>query len=96
MPKIDKRYFKKVILLGAPLLAGLVSEFLMIIADSVMVGRLGTDYLAAIGIASMFGELLWVIVWPMAPGTQAIVARRFGRQNKNSDKAGTVGLLYIF
>ena len=88
MPKIDKRYFKKVIFLGAPLLAGLVSEFLMIIADSVMVGRLGTDYLAAIGIASMFGELLWVIVWPMAPGTQAIVARRFGRQNKNSDKAG--------
>jgi len=74
--------------LGAPLLAGLVSEFLMIIADSVMVGRLGTDYLAAIGIASMFGELLWVIVWPMAPGTQAIAARRFGRQKRNSDQAG--------
>jgi Na+-driven multidrug efflux pump len=80
MPKISKTHFAKVFLLGAPLLAGLASEFLMILADSAMVGRLGTDYLAAIGIATMFGELLWVIVWPMAPGTQTITARRYGRQ----------------
>jgi len=86
MPKLGKFHFKQVILLGTPLLAGLISEFLMILADSAMVGRLGTDYLAAIGIASMFGELLWVIVWPMAPGTQSIASRRFGRQKKNADQ----------
>jgi putative MATE family efflux protein len=84
MYPLDKRYFIKVITLGAPLLAGLVSEFLMVLADSAMVGRLGTDYLAAIGIATMFGELLWVIVWPMAPGTQTIAARRYGRQKKKA------------
>jgi len=83
MPKLGKFHFTQVILLGTPLLAGLISEFLMILADSAMVGRLGTEYLAAIGIASMFGELLWVIVWPMAPGTQTIAARRFGRLKKN-------------
>ena len=66
-------------------MAGLVSEFLMILADSAMVGRLGTDYLAAIGIATMFAELLWVIVWPMAPGTQTIAARRYGRQQQEAD-----------
>ena len=65
-------------------MAGLVSEFLMILADSAMVGRLGTDYLAAIGIATMFAELLWVIVWPMAPGTQTIAARRYGRQQQEA------------
>ncbi len=70
--------------MGTPLLAGLISEFLMILADSAMVGRLGTEYLAAIGIASMYGELLWVIVWPMAPGTQTLASRRFGRQKKNA------------
>ncbi len=86
MPNIDKFYFKKVILLGAPLLAGLVSEFLLVLADSVMVGRLGTDYLAAIGIATLFGELLWVIVWPIAPGTQTLVSRRYGRQHKDADQ----------
>lgn len=89
MPILKPFYFRKVILLGTPLLAGLMSEFFMILADSAMVGRLGTDYLAAIGIASMFGELLWVIVWPMAPGTQTIAARRFGRQKKNADQSDT-------
>lgn len=84
MSGLARIHFKKVILLGAPLLAGLVSEFLMVLADSVMVGRLGTDYLAAIGIATMFGELLWVIVWPMAPGTQTIAARRYGRLKKEA------------
>jgi len=83
-----------VIFLGAPLLAGLMSEFLMVLADSAMVGRLGTDYLAAIGIATMFGELLWVIVWPMAPGTQTIAARRYGRQNRQTDQdAATLNTL---
>ncbi len=59
-----------------------------------MVGRLGTDYLAAIGIATLFGELLWVIVWPIAPGTQALVSRRYGRQHKDAgqDVAALNGL----
>jgi len=48
MPKLGKFHFKQVIVLGTPLLAGLISEFLMILADSAMVGRLGTEYLAAI------------------------------------------------
>ena len=90
MPKLDRSHFTKVILLGAPLLAGLVSEFLMVLADSVMVGRLGTEYLAAIGIATMFGELLWVIVWPMAPGTQTIASRRYGRQKNKTDQGAVV------
>ncbi len=84
MPGLGRSHFKKVIFLGAPLVAGLVSEFLMVLADSAMVGRLGTEYLAAIGIATIFGELLWVIVWPMAPGTQTICARRYGRQQKEA------------
>ena len=83
---LGRHHFKRVILLGAPLLAGLVSEFFMVLADSAMVGRLGTNYLAAIGIAVMFGELLWVIVWPMAPGTQTIAARRYGRQKKSRNR----------
>jgi putative MATE family efflux protein len=68
-----------VLTLGAPLLAGMVSEFFMYIADSAMVGRLGTDHLAAIAIAALYGEIMWVIVWPFAPGTQALAARRYGR-----------------
>ena len=79
------KHFIDVITLGAPLLVGLIAEFFMYTADSAMVGRLGTDHLAAIGIATMFAELLWVIVWPFAPGTQALAARRFGRQKAAFD-----------
>jgi len=77
---LTRKHFLNVIVLGAPLLAGMVSEFFMYIADSAMVGRLGTQYLAAIAIATLFAEIMWVIVWPFAPGTQALTARRYGRQ----------------
>ena len=82
---LTPKHFINVITLGAPLLVGLIAEFFMYTADSAMVGRLGTDHLAAIGIATMFAELLWVIVWPFAPGTQALAARRFGRQKAALD-----------
>ncbi|MCP4688098.1 MAG: hypothetical protein GY859_08615, partial [Desulfobacterales bacterium] len=81
----SRRHIAKVLFLGAPLLAGLISEFFMYLADSAMVGRLGTEYLAAIGIAVVFGEILWVVVWPLAPATQAITSRRYGRQEALDD-----------
>jgi len=76
---VEHKYFKNVLVLGAPLLAGYISEFFMYLSDSAMVGRLGTEYLAAMGIAVMVGEILWIIIWPLAPATQAIASRRYGR-----------------
>ncbi len=90
---ISRKHLLNVIILGAPLLVGMVSEFFMYAADSAMVGRLGTEHLAAIGFATLFAEVLWVIVWPFAPGTQALAARRFGKleaikdQNSSSYRA---------
>ena len=73
------KHIKSVMLLGAPLLAGLISEFFMYLSDSAMVGRLGVHYLAAMGIATMFAEILWIIIWPLAPATQTIASQRYGR-----------------
>lgn len=83
---LTRKHFLSVLILGAPLLAGMVSEFFMYIADSAMVGRLGTEFLAAIAIATLFAEIMWVIVWAFAPGTQALAARRYGRQE--AEKGG--------
>ena len=58
---LARKHFLSVITLGAPLLAGMVSEFFLYIADSAMVGRLGTEYLAAIAIATLLAEIMWVI-----------------------------------
>jgi len=60
---LARKHFLSVIALGAPLLAGMVSEFFLYISDSAMVGRLGTEYLAAIAIATLFAEIIWVEVW---------------------------------
>jgi len=83
------RHIKSVVLLGAPLLAGLISEFFMYLSDSAMVGRLGVQYLAAMGIATMFAEILWVIIWPLAPATQTIASQRYGRAISIKEKDGT-------
>jgi putative MATE family efflux protein len=82
---LTRKHLLNVITLGAPLLVGMVSEFFMYMADSAMVGRLGTEHLAAIGFATLFAEVLWVIVWPFAPGTQALAARRFGKLEAMKD-----------
>ena len=83
---ISRKHLYNVITLGAPLLVGMLSEFFMYMADSAMVGRLGTEHLAAIGFATLFAEVLWVIVWPFAPGTQTLAARRFGRLEAIKDQ----------
>jgi len=85
---VSKRHIKKVMTLGAPLLAGLISEFFMYLSDSAMVGRLGTEYLAAMGIAVMFAEILWIIIWPLAPATQTIASQKYGRTTAIHKKDG--------
>ncbi len=84
MSENNKSYFFEVIKLGYPLLAGMFAEYIMTIADSIMVGRLGTQYLAAVAIGGLVVEILWVFAWTMAPGVQAICARRFGIQKDHS------------
>jgi len=73
------KYIKDIMVLGAPLLAGLISEFFMYLSDSAMVGRLGTEYLAAMAIAVMVAEILWIIIWPLAPAAQTIASQKYGR-----------------
>ena len=82
------RHIKKVLVLGTPLLAGLISEFFMYLSDSAMVGRLGTEYLAAMAIAVMFAEILWIIIWPLAPATQTIASQKYGRATTIENKEG--------
>jgi len=79
-----KAHLKDVVKLGSPLLAGIFAEYIMYIADSVMIGRLGTDYLAAVAVGGIVAEMLWAFAWTTAPGTQALASRRFGVQGENS------------
>jgi len=78
---------RKIFTLGLPLFAGNFSFYLLQLADTIMVGRLGTNNLAAIAMAGLFTGILFTFVWPVLIGTQAISFRRFGKQQAESDKA---------
>ncbi|MBU2511291.1 MATE family efflux transporter [bacterium] len=76
---MELKHVRKTLVLGSPLILGLFSEYLMYIIDSAMVGRLGSLELAAIGIAVVYSEILWLTIWGIAPGTQSVVSRLFGQ-----------------
>jgi putative MATE family efflux protein len=79
MKKPNFTDIRKVITLGLPLMAGLFAEYIMYLADSSMVGRLGTKYLAAMAVGGLIAEILWNFCWTISPGTQSIAARRYGK-----------------
>lgn len=94
LDKMRERTFKNIIKIGLPLLASQMSHYLMNLADTAMVGRLGVEQLAAISMSSLFFYIFAVLVWPISIGAQAISSRRFGKLNDSPapDKEN----LYIF
>jgi MATE family multidrug resistance protein len=80
MAGIMKSTLSRIYKLGFPLLAGNLSHYLLHAADAAMVGHLGSGPLAAIAVGGMFAGMLFVMVWPVSAGTQALTSRRFGRQ----------------
>lgn len=68
--------------LAGPIVLGMISQTLMNVIDTVMVGRLGAFALAATGLG---GLLSWMILGSLGGlniGVQAVTARRFGEGNK--------------
>ena len=79
---------RQILELAVPAFGALVAEPLFLLADSAIVGRLGTDPLAGLGVASaVLGTAVSVFVF-LAYGTTALVSRRAG----SGDPAGAIGL----
>jgi putative MATE family efflux protein len=69
---------QEILRLAIPAFFALVSEPLFLLADAAIVGHLGTDQLAGLGIASsVLGTLVSICIF-LAYGTTASVARRIG------------------
>jgi len=82
-----KSVFRKILILGVPLLFGQLTVFFQQIADSAMMGHFGKQSLelAAIGIAGLFTWILNTFLWPLSSGVQAIAARRYGKQDHEDE-----------
>ncbi len=83
-----RRLDREILALALPTLATLVSEPLLLLADSAIVGHLGTDTLAGLGIAAnVLGVLTGLCIF-LAYGTTGTVARRLGSGDRGGALAG--------
>src|SRR6059058_3142187 len=80
LPPLPMRhqYDREILRLAVPAFGALVAEPLFLLADSAIVGHLGTPQLAALGVASaVLGTLVSLCIF-LAYGTTASVARQVG------------------
>ena len=64
--------------LGLPIVGGMISQNVLNLVDTAMVGRLGDDALAGVGVGSFANFTGVATVMGLSAGVQAIAARRFG------------------
>ena len=86
---------REILRLAVPAFLALVAEPLFLLADSAVVGHLGTPELAALGIASaVLGTLVSLCIF-LAYGTTASVARQVGAGNTRGALAQGVDGLWL-
>lgn len=83
-PSTRRRHDREILALAVPAFGALVAEPLFLLADSAIVGRLGTAQLAGLGIASAaLTTAIGVFVF-LAYATTAAVARRIGAGDRRA------------
>ncbi|GAB3477327.1 MATE family efflux transporter [Nocardiopsis coralliicola] len=87
------RHDREILALAVPTFFALVAEPLFLLTDSAIVGTLGTEALAGLGVAGTILLTLASLCIFLAYGTTAAVARRFGAGDLRSGlRAGVDGL----
>lgn len=76
----DSTRRQTILRLALPIMAGMLTQSLLNLVDAALVGRLGADELAAVGIGGYAMFLVSATVFGLMSGVQAQVARRHGEQ----------------
>ncbi|TGN02813.1 MATE family efflux transporter [Leptospira dzoumogneensis] len=85
----------KILSLALPVVFGMLSQSLVWITDTVMVGYLGQNAIAAIGIGGTCYYTLVAFLIGFSMGVQIIVARRFGEGKRSEIGKVGVSTLYL-
>ena len=96
MPTATSRNLdRRIVALALPTFATLVSEPLLLLADSAIVGHLGTNQLAALGLAANLLGILTGLSIFLAYATTGTVARRIGAGDRRAALTGGVDGLVL-
>lgn len=77
---ITRNRFAAIMAIALPIMGGMVSQNILNIVDTAMVGALGKVSLAAVGLASMANFMCIAFITGISSGVQAIAARRKGEE----------------
>lgn len=93
----DTKKIQQLLGLSSPIIAGMLSQNVLNLVDTAMVGRLGAESIAAVGISGMVAFLYQSPVLGISSAVQAIAARRKG-EGKDSELAYSLdsALVYAF
>lgn len=91
----DNSKLKRIFGLALPIIAGMLSQNILNLVDTAMVGRLGPEALASVGLASMVAFLFLAPVLGVSSGVQAISARKKG-EGKHSETAFSLNDALLF
>ena len=94
-PGSARRLDREIFWLALPTFATLVSEPLLLLADSAIVGHLGTTELAGLGIAANVLGIVTGLCIFLAYGTTGTVARRLGAGDRAAALAGGIDGLVL-
>lgn len=75
---MDRSRLRRILGIALPIMGGMVSQNILNLVDTGMVGVLGDAALAAVGVASFANFLAMAFIMGMATGVQAMSARRKG------------------
>ena len=85
-PDTPRERYRTIVRLGLPVVGGMVSQNVLNLVDTAMVGSLGDAALAGVGTGSFANFLATAFVMGFASGVQALVARRKG-EGRDSEVA---------
>ncbi len=94
-PPLPTGRFKTILVLALPIVGGMVSQNILNLVDTAMVGRVGPSALAAVGIASFTNFMAIAIVLGLGTGVQAIASRRLGEGKQNETAIPLNGGLFL-
>ena len=86
---------KIVLSVALPIVGGMVSQNILNLVDTAMVGRVGPDALAAVGIASFTNFMAIAIILGLGTGVQAIASRRKGEGKEKETAVPLNGGLFL-
>lgn len=79
---LDRQLLRRILTLGSPVVLGQISATAMGLIDLAMVGRLGPEYLAGVGLAATFFSTIVRTTQSLGAATQSIAARRVGEDRE--------------